>query len=437
MSVLQSPRAVARLGLTISGEAMQSGLHFALSILLMHLLPARDYGVFAITLVIGGIGLTYIRALTAMPACIYIGRSRSAERARFYEGTFGAVAILASGLIALIVFVLPSAGSPTSALAGAGFVGLWCARSHLRTVHFAFGRYRIATLGDLAFATSSGLLAAVAVWRGGNPMSGVFLALAAGNLFGSATMQLLAGEPLRIRFDRRARGFYARLLRRLGWSAFSVTTANLQGQGISLLVVELAGPAAFAPIAAMLVIFAPLRIAATAWANSIQPHMSKLVAKFEVEEIRGLCRNWTLVLGIAGLVYGVGAMALLPLVKSPSLEGAPIYFIGILAWLVYELGLLYVAPRIVLEVLMNFRSVAVITTAAAVVGMGLISLLLAFAAPTWALAGAASGEAIVVVAAWAVAMRRLSALATRKPAHTAPRRGESRARAEINALSCV
>jgi O-antigen/teichoic acid export membrane protein len=415
MKFVQVSRVAGRLGLTLGGEAMQSGLHFALNIVLIHLLPARDYGVFAITMVIGGMGLTYTRSLTAMPACIYIGRSRSKEAARFYEGTFGAAAIVVSGLIALIAVVPLGASAPTSALAGAGFVGLWCGRSHLRTVHFAFGRYRIATLGDLAFAISGGLLAALAVWRGGNPVTGVFLALAAGNLLGSATMQLLAGEPVRARFDRRARSFYLRLLRRLSWSVSSVTTANLQSQGISLLVVGLTGPAAYAPIAAMLVVFAPLRIAGTALANLIQPEMSKLAANCDVEEIRSLSRRCMLILGIAGLVYGATAMALLPLMKSPSLAGEPIYFIGIFAWLIYLLSLLSVAPRTILEVLMKFRSMASITAAGAVAGMGVIAIVLQFAPASWALAGASLGEAIVLVAAWVAAMRGLRSLAARKP----------------------
>jgi O-antigen/teichoic acid export membrane protein len=421
MNISRVSRAAGRLGLTVGGEALQSGVHFALNIVLIHLLPARDYGVFAITMVIGGIGLTYTRSLTAMPACIYIGRSRSKEGARFYEGAFGAAAIVVSGLIALIAVVPLGAEAPTSALAGAGFVGLWCGRSHLRTVHFAFGRYRIATLGDLAFAISGGLLAALAIWRGGNPVTDVFLALAVGNLLGSVTMQLLAGEPVRARFDRRARSFYVRLLRRLSWSASSVTTANLQSQGISLLVVGLTGPAAYAPIAAMLVVFAPLRIAGSALANLIQPEMSKLAANGGVEEIRSLSRRCMLILGIAGLVYGVTAMALLPLIKSPSLEGAPIYFIGIFAWLIYLLSLLSVAPRIILEVLMKFRSMASITAAGAVVGLGIIAIVLQVAPASWALAGASLGEAIILVAAWVVAMRGLSALAARKPTRAKPK----------------
>ena len=184
--------------------------------------------------------------------------------------------------------------------------------------------------------------------------------------------------------------------------------------------VGLTGPAAYAPIAAMLVVFAPLRIAGSALANLIQPEMSKLAANGGVEEIQSLSRRCMLILGIAGLVYGATAMALLPLIKSPSLEGAPIYFIGIFAWLIYLLSLLSVAPRTILEVLMKFRSMASITAAGAVVGLGVIAIVLQVAPASWALAGASLGEAIILVAAWVVAMRGLRALAARKPTRAKP-----------------
>jgi len=86
LSALVKP--VLRLTVMIGGELTQSALHFALNLVLIGVLSAFDYGVFAITLLIGGIGLTYVRALTAMPASIYIGKSGSGIRARFYDQMF-------------------------------------------------------------------------------------------------------------------------------------------------------------------------------------------------------------------------------------------------------------------------------------------------------------------------------------------------------------
>src|SRR5579862_7919260 len=100
MRLSQIPVEWRRLALVIGGEGLQSGLHFALNLVLIALLPAREYGAFAFVLVLGGVGLAYMRALAAMPASTYIGRSRRPAHAEFYEGVFGAVALLVSVALA-------------------------------------------------------------------------------------------------------------------------------------------------------------------------------------------------------------------------------------------------------------------------------------------------------------------------------------------------
>jgi hypothetical protein len=406
--------AAARLALVIGGESMQSGLHFALSLALMRVLPARDYGVFAIIMVIGGVGLTYVRSLTALPASIFIGRSRSAEQTRFYEGVFNAAAVALSTAIALVVGAILCFLQPDAAVAGAIFVGLWCLRSHARTVHFAFRRRKLVTTGDLVFALSGGAVVILILWRGEAQMTEVFFGAAVANMLATMAMQALARQPLKIDFGQRSRTFYISNLRRLGWSAFSVTTTNLQGQGVSLLFVGLAGPAAYAPIAAILVIFVPLRIAATAVVNLIQPEMAMSAAKADVREILALARFWTAVLGSLALIYGAAAMLAVPFIKSQSLEGAPVYLIGAFAWTIQSLTLLYVAPRVILEVHMKFYVVALITTVAAVVGIGTAAVLLGVAPVSWALAGSALGEAIVLATTWFAALDLLGMRAARK-----------------------
>jgi hypothetical protein len=64
---------------------------------------------------------------------------------------------------------------------------------------------------------------------------------------------------------------------------------------------------------------------------------------------------------------------------------------------------------------MRFRAMASITAAGAVVGTAVIAIMLQFAPASCALAGASMGEAIILVAAWLVAMRGLRALDARKP----------------------
>ncbi len=67
-------------------------------------------------------------------------------------------------------------------------------------------------------------------------------------------------ERLRFSLHARARARYRAIWRTLAWSLAGVTSLTVQGQGLTLLFGLLAGPAAYAPIAATLVLYAPLRI---------------------------------------------------------------------------------------------------------------------------------------------------------------------------------
>ncbi len=74
-------RTIARLVVMIGGEAMQSAFHLGINLALLHQVSAHDYGIFALVMVIGGLGLTYVRSLTGLPASICISQSRSAAAA--------------------------------------------------------------------------------------------------------------------------------------------------------------------------------------------------------------------------------------------------------------------------------------------------------------------------------------------------------------------
>ncbi len=396
-----------RLVLMVCGEALQSGFHFALNLALIHLLPAEAYGVFAIVMVIGGLGLTYIRSFTAMPASIWIAQSRNRAAANVHEVTFGSGAVVLSLVMAVGVWLLLRTWLDSGSSAGGVFVGLWAVRSHMRVAFFARGQARLVSLSDLAFTLGGAALAAAALASGRFGLAWVFSALAAANAIGIAVLAARAGRRMRISFNIHVRRRYARLVHPLGWSGFGVTLANLQGQGVVLLVAAVAGPAAYAPIAAMLVLFVPLRVAAAALANMMQPELSALLARGEDDAVWRQSWHWTLLMGGVGLAYGAGMMLLLPFLNSPTLQGSSPYLIGLFAWIVFTMTMLYVMPRIVLEAMTAFKTVAVITGIGAVVGLISIRLILFVATPAWSLGGGALSEMVVLVASWVALRNRI------------------------------
>lgn len=399
-------RLILKLVVMVGGEAMQSAFHLGLNLVLLHSVSAWDYGVFALVMVVGGIGLTYIRALTALPASIFIARSHSVGAAGAYEITFGSAAALLSALLGVCVAFALSGWLPEGAFSGGAFVALWTARAHIRTVFFARNRQMLVSASDLTFTISGSLGAAWVVWNDTHILQHTFLVMMTANALGIAVMLTLGRRPVRLSFGTHVWRRYRKLWRDLKWSLLSVTITNLQGQGMALLVATIAGPAAYAPIAAALVNFVPLRIVSTAFANMMHPEMTALMAHRDSGKVGRLLRYWPIPLAALGVVYGIVILLALPLILPESLEDTRFFKISVLAWVMSGMPLLYVMPRIWLEIAQDFRSIAILSAIAAAIGMLVVLVLLLTAAPSWVLLGGALSEVIVLIGSWAVVWPR-------------------------------
>jgi O-antigen/teichoic acid export membrane protein len=398
---------VRRLMLMIGGEAMQSGFHFALNLALLHLLSAQGYGLFALAMVMGGVGLSYIRSLTAVPATIWMSKSTNSAGVDAHDVTFGSAALVVALLMGLGTGLLMRLLGDPSGIGAACFVSAWSLRSHMRTAFFARRMQLVVSISDGVFTFVGIVLAAAAIWFFADALQATFYALAAANLIGIFVLVRLARRKLRISFRGPTWRRYARLWPQLCWSGFSATTTNIQGQCLALLVAGIAGPAAYAPLAAVLVLFAPLRIVSLAFSNMTQPELAKLMHRNETARVWTQARIWALVMGLGSLAYGCGILFILPMIKSQALQGVPTGVIGLLAIANYLPIMLYVMPRIVLEIMSDFRIVALITMGGAIVGLALIAVILAVAPPTWALAGSAVSETFVLALSWYFARHRM------------------------------
>ncbi|RVD61639.1 hypothetical protein EN828_18590 [Mesorhizobium sp. M2D.F.Ca.ET.185.01.1.1] len=398
---------VRRLMLMIGGEAMQSGFHFALNIALLHLLSAEGYGLFALAMVMGGVGLSYIRSLTAVPATIWMNKSTNKAGVDAHDVTFGSAALVVALLMGLGTGLLMRLLGDPGGIGAACFVCAWSLRSHMRTAFFARRMQLVVSISDAVFTIAGIVLAGAAIWFFADALQATFYALAAANVVGIAVLVKLARRRLRVSFRAPTWRRYAKLWRQLSWSGFSATTTNIQGQCLALLVAGIAGPAAYAPLAAVLVLFAPLRIISLAFSNMTQPELAKLVRNSEFERVWTQAKVWAVIMGVGSLAYGGGILFILPMIKSQALQHASVGLIGLFAIANYVPIMAYVMPRVVLEIVGDFRIVAFITLAGAVVGLATIGLLLAIAPSTWSLAGAAVSETFVLVASWYFAANRM------------------------------
>jgi O-antigen/teichoic acid export membrane protein len=394
-----------RFAVILSGELIQSLFHFVLNILLVRELDAHDYGLFAIVFAVGAVGITYIRALVAVPATLHLARSLGRPAALGYDVMFGSGAVLISGLMALGVgaALVPVIG--LGALAGGAFVGLYAFRSYLRIVLLARGRPRIAGLSDLVYAVCGGLFVARGLNGAGTALlDRAFVAIALAHAIAIAVAYGAARERLRFSLHARARARYRAIWRTLAWSLAGVTSLTVQGQGLTLLFGLLAGPAAYAPIAATLVLYAPLRVPTSALMNMVLPEISGLLANGEPQAARRFVVRHVVLLGVACFAYGAVMAAALPLIEEflfkGRFAGEPMGWIGLGVWAVVTVSLLYAIPRAYLEASADFRTITAGAVASAALGFAIMVPALLLLPPATALLGLLASE--LATLAWSL-----------------------------------
>ena len=168
----------------------------------------------------------------------------------------------------------------------------------------------------LVFAVAGACLCVLMFAAGMVTLANAFSALTIANVLGVATMHLIVRRMPTARFDRGFRACYRRLGARLVWSLAGVMTTNLQAQGIVLLVAVVAGPAAYAPIAAMLVFFVPLRLLWSAVLNFIQPRFAAHATRGDYTRVWRICVAWSLAHGLMTFAYGACLYMLTPMLRD-------------------------------------------------------------------------------------------------------------------------
>jgi len=138
----------------------------------------------------------------------------------------------------------------------------------------------------------------------------------------------------------------------------------------------------------------------------LQPEISRQSARGDEAGWRALRKTWTLRAVALALLYGDVALLVIPHLHLRIVQGQPVLFIAVFAWVLHAVVLAYLLPRIYLESRMRFRDIAVSTTIGAVVGLSATALLLAILAPGYSIVGAVLGEAVVAAATWWQAAQR-------------------------------
>ncbi|WP_158807209.1 hypothetical protein [Beijerinckia sp. L45] len=395
-----------RFAIMLGGEGLQSALAFGLNIALARSIPDQSYGEFAIIVLISGLAAIYMRTLFGIAVCTFVPQCRRESAARAYAVSFGSgAAAFAFGCAILSATIFALAGLSCAIAAGA-FIGMSALRSYVRMALFAQQRAVLATAGDFAFALVATGLCVPIILRAdtSDVLRDVFIALTAAHLAGIAVALMLLRQPVRLSLRKSIRLRFTKLLPSLSWSIVSVTSATIQSQGPTLVIAVLAGPAAYAPIAAMTAILSPLRLAAIALANMTQPELARILQGPRSRKVLSLLITMSLGILAACAAYEVTLAIAYPFLRNRlfagRFTGSSLSLITLELSCIATAALLSAAPKILLEATRDFKQIAIVSIIGAGVGVPLVAFLVVTQSVAVSMVGLFASELVVLIGCW-------------------------------------
>jgi O-antigen/teichoic acid export membrane protein len=315
---------------------------------------------------------------------------------------FGSVALLASVAVAVAVAsgLMITLGRATESLAGGALVGLWMLRNHVRTALFARRITSAATLSDVTYTAVGVALVGLFLWldRDSERVTGVLGALAVANLVAICVALRALGSRIRVSFAPRVWRRYGRIRSDIAWSLIGATTWNVQSQALTFLVAATAGPAAYAPIAAGLLLFTPLRPAVNAFINVFRADFVSALGEGNYRRLKVTLYGVCGVIALACAAVAAGIWLAWPFLDAHIFAGkfdhASMPLIVTLSGFTAVIYLTYNLPLALIQAAGQFRPVALATTYGALVGLCAVSILLNVTSVAWSLAGLVAGEAV-------------------------------------------
>ena len=397
-------RQVAAIGgrysIATLGPLSVSGANFVASLALLRALPKAEFGLVAFLLVVIGFCFSLSNALIVAPYSVVANRPAfSAEEAQTFFKANLLFSLSVGVVCAGISYGIHAGGTTTTLLFGVfGCFAMlrWFARAHAYSVHAPL---RVVAV-DVAYAILmlSGL---ATTWLLHNLTLETALTVytfAAAAAVGASGISYLKMQFIEA-FAGSLRG-YAYIWRdQSRWTLLGVASTEATLNAHAYLVTLIAGPAAFAPLAAAALFLKPVSMCSISLTQLERPAMARAIAEGHVDEAVLRSRHfrwaimlvWTGTVSVAAFVFLWFPTLILPAHYDPTtvMAAAALWACieGIQSWVVPDAALLQAADR--------FRMLATVTILSGVVTIVVAFLLLIAAGPVASLGGAVLGQIIV------------------------------------------
>jgi hypothetical protein len=392
-------RGVAlRYGASAAGPAAVSGAHFLASLIFLHQLPAREFGLFSFVMVVVSFGMSLNVALILVPLTRNLAIGDAACEASCFQMNW----LVCAGFAASVFAGLLASGAPLrEAALLALFSGIFIFRWFARCFAYVDGRMGSAIRSDITYSIvligSLGTLAA---------FNGVSFVLGSEMLLLSALAGLM---PFGLSFYRRQiaalRGdlsWYRSVFHDVTrWSLTGVVFTELTVNAHAYLVTFLAGPGAFALLALGMLLMRPANLVQSALTDLERPSLTRAIGANDRAALELIQRDFRFGLGaawLANILLCAAVLAFFPaLVMKKSFGMENVVIVAAACALIMAVRALRTPFAVLLQAAGRFKELAGIGIVSAIVSLIATTALLLAAGPIASLGGVLLGEVIILV----------------------------------------
>ncbi len=394
----------SRLALSVGAQAMVSGFHFALNLLLLRLVTPYDYGIFAFAFVLAMFASAINNALISTPLTVYTPVLKDLRERQQQEAMFSTL-----NVALFLIFILVGVGyafwadmSTDISLGVTAFVAVYSARHFSRSAGYARMRPLITASGDATYVITGILIVLVLISTQDTlPVSQILLALAAANLAAMFVERFRLHGTSRKWFTLARLNSYGAVWAQSRWALAGSLTTLFLAQAHSVIITSTNGPNAYAPLAAGFVLFGPVRVALLTWQNMVKPELAVALSESRHAAVRKQIRMTTFV--TAGVVV---CMALFLLIFWPWIHAflyaeqyadEPMALIVGLWSIITLFAASYNAPAAALQAMRDFRILAMASIYGAILSGVLVSVALYYFKPETTLLGILAAEVFMAL----------------------------------------
>jgi hypothetical protein len=388
---------VLRYGASASGPVAVSAAHFLASLIFLHNLPAREFGLFSFVMVVVAFGMSLNVSLITVP----LTRNLAIGDVKTGPACFQMNWLVCAGFAASLFTALLVGGAP---LQEAGmlalFAGTFTFRWFARCFAYVDGRMGAAIQSDLTYSLfligSLGILAAAhhTTFTLGSEMlllSALAALLPFGLTFFRTQFAALRGHP----------GRYLPIFRNVTrWSLTGVILTEATVNAHAYLVTFISGPGAFALLALGMLLMRPSSLMQSALPDLERPAMARAIAAKDPVALSRIERHFTFGLTsawAANIALCVALLAFFPALvvkKSYSMENVVI--VASICGLIMVIRALRTPLAVLLQAAGEFKALAGIGTVSAAVSLAATLGLLLTCGPIASMGGIVLGELVIL-----------------------------------------